>query len=204
VHAIAVALADQAARRSSAPVLAQVPSGWRNVPNSAQKVAYLAGERELNIAYRVISGFAQMRAEVSVNGGPALPVLLHACTADVVDFEVDGLRRVVKVDRANDIRYADSALGASVLAEQPRFPLHEAHVAPGSLVAPMPGTVVRVEAAPGAAITAGQVLVVLEAMKMEHSVRAPHDGTVAEILVSQGQAVDQGTVLVVLDEGEAG
>jgi biotin carboxyl carrier protein len=201
VHAIAVALADQAARRAAAPVLAAVPSGWRNVPNAPQQVTYHAGEQPLAVAYQVITGFPGIRAEVSVNGGPTLPVLLHACTADLVDFEVDGLRRMVRINRAGDIRYADSALGASVLAEEPRFPLHEAHVAPGSLVAPMPGTVVRVESAAGAAVSAGQVLVVLEAMKMEHSVRAPHDGTVAEILVSAGQAVDQGTVLAVLDEG---
>jgi acetyl/propionyl-CoA carboxylase alpha subunit len=203
LHAIAVALADQAARRAAAPVLAAVPSGWRNVPNSPQQVTYHAGEQPLAVAYRVITGFPQTGAEVSVNGGPTVPVLLHACTPDRVDFEVDGLRRVVKVDRADDIRYADSALGATVLAERPRFPLHEAHVAAGSLVAPMPGTVVRVESAAGAVVSAGQVLVVLEAMKMEHSVRAPHGGTVAEILVSAGQAVDQGTVLAVLAEGEA-
>jgi biotin carboxyl carrier protein len=58
--------------------------------------------------------------------------------------------------------------------------------------------VVRVEVAPGEVVTAGQVLVVLEAMKMEHSVRSPHDGTVAEVRVSAGQAVDSGTVLAVL------
>ena len=218
LHAIAVALADQAARRADAPVLAAVPSGWRNVPNSPQQVTYYAGEQPLAVAYRVITGFPPpglprtradawgggrggTMAEVSVNGGPSVPVLLHGCIPDLVDFEVDGLRRVVKVDRAGDIRYADSELGATVLAERPRFPLHEAHVAAGSLVAPMPGTVVRVESAVGAAVSAGQVLVVLEAMKMEHSVRAPHDGTVAEILVSAGQSVDQGTVLAVLDEG---
>jgi propionyl-CoA carboxylase alpha chain len=213
LHAIAVALADQAARRADAPVLGVVPSGWRNVPNSPQQVTYHAGEQPLAIAYRVVTGFThagfthagftQTGAEVSVNGGPTVPVLLHACTPDLVDFEVDGLRRLVKVDRGDGIRYADSALGATVLTEQPRFPLHEAHVAAGSLVAPMPGTVVRVESAAGAAVTAGEVLVVLEAMKMEHSVRAPHDGTVAEILVSAGQAVDQGTVLAVLAEGDA-
>jgi propionyl-CoA carboxylase alpha chain len=211
VHAIAVALADQAARRAAAPVLATVPSGWRNVPNSAQQVTYHAGEQPLVIAYRVIAGFPHAgfphagfphaTAEVSVNGGPALPVLLHACTPDLVDFESgDGLRLVVRVDRVGDTRYADSALGATVVTEQPRFPLHEAHVPAGSLVAPMPGTVVRVESAVGATVSAGQVLVVLEAMKMEHSVRAPHDGTVAEILVCAGQAVDQGTVLAVLGE----
>jgi len=198
VHAIAVALADQAARRADAPVLAAVPSGWRNVPNSPQQVTYHAGDRPLAVAYKIRT---KALAEVSVNDGPTAQVLLHACTADQVDFELDGLRRVVRIERAGDVRYADSALGATVVAEQPRFPLHEAHVPAGSLVAPMPGTVVRVQACVGDTVSAGQVLVVLEAMKMEHSVRAPDAGTVTEIAVSAGQAVDQGTVLAVLDEG---
>jgi len=129
-------------------------------------------------------------------------VLLHSCTADRVDLSLDGVRRVVRVDRDGGTRYADSSLGASVLAEQPRFPLPDSEVAAGSLVAPMPGTVVRVAAVPGDAVAAGQVLVVLEAMKMEHSVRSPHDGTVAEVRVSAGQAVDSGTVLAVLDAPE--
>jgi acetyl/propionyl-CoA carboxylase alpha subunit len=200
VHAVAVALADQALRRSSATVLAAVPSGWRNVPNAPQHVTYIAGETTLAVAYRIVTGAAETRAEVSVNGGQESSFRLYACTPDLVDLQVDGHRRVVRVGRHGDTRYADSALGATVLAEQPRFPLPEAHVPPGSLIAPMPGTVVRVEAAVGDAVTARQVLVVLEAMKMEHAIRAPHDGTVNEVLVAPGQAVDQGTVLVVLDE----
>ena len=67
----------------------------------------------------------------------------------------------------------------------------------------MPGTVVRVEARPGAAVSAGQVLVVLEAMKMEHRCRAPHDGTVAEYACRPGRPVDQGTVLAVVDSGDS-
>jgi pyruvate carboxylase subunit A/propionyl-CoA carboxylase alpha chain len=63
----------------------------------------------------------------------------------------------------------------------------------------MPGTVVRVEARLGEAVHAGQVLVVLEAMKMEHSVRTPHEGTLAQLNVSAGQTVDMGTVLAVVD-----
>jgi len=212
LHAIAVALADQALRRLEAPVLAGVPSGWRNVPNAPQRVRYASsgtvpargatpGTPEVfEVSYRVATGATQTRAEVCVNGGAAVDVLLHACAPDLVDLQIDGIRRAVRIDRDGGTRYADSALGASVFTEQPRFPLPESHVAAGSLVAPMPGSVVRVEAAVGDAVTAGQVLVVLEAMKMEHSVRAPHDGVVAEIDVSAGQQVDQGTVLAVLSE----
>jgi acetyl/propionyl-CoA carboxylase alpha subunit len=200
VHAIAVALADQALRRREAPVLAGVPSGWRNVPNAPQRVEYATPEGTIAVSYQVVTGATQTRAEVAVNGGAAVDVLLHACTPDLVDLQAGGVRRVVRVDRDGDTRYADSALGATVVTEQPRFPLPESHVAAGSLIAPMPGAVVRVEAAVGDAVTVGQVLVVLEAMKMEHSVRAPHDGVVAEIDVSAGQQVDQGTVLAVLHD----
>ncbi len=80
-------------------------------------------------------------------------------------------------------------------------PLPEREQVPGSLVSPMPGTVVRVEAVVGARVATGTPLVALEAMKMEHSLRAPHDGTVAEVRVAVGDQVDTGTVLVVvLDE----
>jgi acetyl/propionyl-CoA carboxylase alpha subunit len=197
VHAIAVALADQALRRATAPVLAAVPSGWRNVPNGPQQVTYLrsaAADEPLTVSYQLAAG----RAEVAVGGDPR-PALLYSCGQDLVDLAIDGVRRVVRIDRDGAMRYADSSLGASVLAERPRFPLPDSEVAAGSLVAPMPGTVVRVQAAPGDVVTAGQVLVVLEAMKMEHSVRSPHDGTVAEVRVASGQAVDSGTVLAVLD-----
>ncbi|HUN33071.1 MAG TPA: biotin carboxylase N-terminal domain-containing protein [Trebonia sp.] len=198
VHAIAVALADQAQRRLAAPVLAAVPTGWRNVPNGPQQVTYLKsgpGDEPLVVSYRL----AATEAEVTVGGGAPRPVRLHSCAPGRVDLTIDGLRRVVHVERDGPVRYADSSLGASTLTERPRFPLPDSEVAAGSLVAPMPGTVVRVEAAGGDAVTAGQVLVVLEAMKMEHSVRSPHDGTVAEVRVSTGQAVNSGTVLVVLD-----
>jgi biotin carboxyl carrier protein len=65
----------------------------------------------------------------------------------------------------------------------------------------MPGTVVRVLAEPGAAVEAGRPLVVLEAMKMEHTVAAPLDGVVAEIAVGQGDQVETGQVLAVVEEG---
>ena len=67
----------------------------------------------------------------------------------------------------------------------------------------MPGSVVSVEVEAGAHVTAGAVLVTLEAMKMEHTVRAPHDGVVAEVRVAVGDQVDTGAVLVVLDHHEA-
>ncbi|HEX4832699.1 MAG TPA: biotin/lipoyl-containing protein, partial [Trebonia sp.] len=200
-HALAVALADQALRRESAPVLAAVPSGWRNVANAAQHVTYATAGASHEIAYRLISGFGETQVQATVNGAP-VSLRLLACTPGLVDYEANGLRRVVRVSRDGDARYADSPLGASVLAEQPRFPLPESAVAAGSLVAPMPGMIARVAVAAGDLVRTGQPLVFLEAMKMEHSIRAPHDGTVTEVRVTAGQAVDQAAVLVVLSTGD--
>lgn len=68
-----------------------------------------------------------------------------------------------------------------------------------TLVAPMPGLVVRVEVAPGDQVAAGQPLIVVEAMKMENELRAPADGIVASVQVEPGQTVDKGDTLLVLE-----
>jgi biotin carboxyl carrier protein len=64
----------------------------------------------------------------------------------------------------------------------------------------MPGKVIRVEVATGDQVRAGQVLLVLEAMKMEHALRAPHDGTVVEVDFDAGDQVEAGAILVVVEE----
>jgi len=73
------------------------------------------------------------------------------------------------------------------------------HPPDGSVRAPMPGLVLRVEVEEGQAVVAGTGLVVLEAMKMENEIRSPSAGIVRRILVSQGQAVDKGAALVELE-----
>ena len=64
--------------------------------------------------------------------------------------------------------------------------------------APMPGNILKVNVQNGQAVKAGQVLVVLEAMKMENEIMAPKDGTVTQVLVSKGSTVDTGAPLVVI------
>jgi propionyl-CoA carboxylase alpha chain len=90
------------------------------------------------------------------------------------------------------------------LAEKPRFELPGAvAAAEGSFVAPMPGKVIELRVATGDRVAAGDVLVVLEAMKMEHPMRAAADGVVTEVRVAQGDQVEAGAVLLVV-EAEAG
>lgn len=66
------------------------------------------------------------------------------------------------------------------------------------ITAPMPGTILSVKVNQGDAVKAGQILVILEAMKMENEIVAPRDGTVAQVVVAQGASVDTGAPLVVL------
>ncbi len=85
------------------------------------------------------------------------------------------------------------------LVEQPRFPRPAAAAVPGASVAPMPGSVVAVHVEPGQAVAAGDALVTVEAMKMQHAVTAGHPGTVASVRVALGDQVDAGAVLAVVD-----
>ena len=73
-----------------------------------------------------------------------------------------------------------------------------APVAGETVDAPMPGNILKVNVAPGQAVKAGTVLLVLEAMKMENEIMAPRDCTVTQVLVSKGSTVDTGAPLVVI------
>ena len=68
-----------------------------------------------------------------------------------------------------------------------------------TVAAPMPGTILKVNVQPGQAVKAGEVLMVLEAMKMENEIMAPKAGTVAQVLVSKGSNVDTGAPMIVLN-----
>jgi propionyl-CoA carboxylase alpha chain len=98
--------------------------------------------------------------------------------------------------------YVDGALVSARLREVARFVDPAEAVASGSLLAPMPGTVVSVAVEVGAEVTAGQPVLVLEAMKMQHTVSAPTDGTVTEIDVKPGAQVASGEVLAVVSTNE--
>ena len=123
----------------------------------------------------------------------------------VVVLDGAGVQRRYHVDRVGPTVYVDGPEGATVLTELDRFPLPGTTLAAGSLVAPLPGTVVRVAVGPGDAVAVGDVLVAIEAMKMEHEIRAHSAGTVTEVHVTAGNQVDAGRLLVVVGEaGETG
>jgi propionyl-CoA carboxylase alpha chain len=201
VHLLAAALAGQAARRAAAPVLASLPSGFRNNPSAPQSVAYECSadqgrDERVEVTYRI----GRDSVTATVAGEPAPEVTLLSAAPGRVDLICGGVRRIVDVTRVGAVSYVDSALGHDALTEVERFPDPAAAAHAGSLLAPMPGTVVRVDVAAGDAVGAGTAIVTIEAMKMEHAVRSPGRGTVTAVSVAVGAQVDSGTVLAVVEE----
>jgi len=144
------------------------------------------------------------RAEMSVR-------LLDRRDGCVV-IEVDGRRQVVHADVVvHDALGLDddgigavtvhvrSVAGALTLTKAPRFALHDAEAAGGGPICPLPGTVIAVHVAAGDKVSDGQVLMVVEAMKMEHKIIAVGDATVTEVRYDVGDRVDQGDLLVALE-----
>jgi propionyl-CoA carboxylase alpha chain len=118
---------------------------------------------------------------------------------DEVTMAVSDEMRHLRVSRYGDLRYVDSHFGPAQLQVVPRFPGKDSEAAAGSLHAPMPGKVMRIDAEVGKTVEEGTVLVVMEAMKMEHSLRSPYSGTVTSVSCRPGDQVEAGAVLVVVE-----
>jgi biotin carboxyl carrier protein len=129
---------------------------------------------------------------------------MSSATPDHVDLTIAGVRRSVDVHRVGGTTYVDDAGGATVLHEVDRFPRPGRSMAAGSLLAPLPGSVVRVLVEVGQRVLPGETLMVLEAMKMEHTVTSPADGTVTELRVGVGDQVDPGQVLAIVEDDAGG
>ncbi len=207
LHAVVAALAAQARRRADAGVLAGMPSGWRNNASAPQSASYTTLDGRTDVDYRFDrTGSCTF---VAVDGVDRDDISVQSCAPDSVVLGVapfPGEARVSRrydVDRSGLVTYVDGPDGASVLTEIERFPLPGSQLAAGALVAPLPGTVVKVAVAAGDTVRAGDTLVAIEAMKMEHEVRTPSDGTVTEVHVVAGEQVESGRLLVVIDGGES-
>jgi propionyl-CoA carboxylase alpha chain len=186
-------------------VLAGLPSGWRNVPAFGQVVRFAGlGGDEVEIRYRLdrTGRLADWSAGPAEQPGAGSAVHLVEATPDRVVLDVDEVRRVFRVHRVGSAVFVDGPDGATSLTELPRFPLPTAELAAGSLLAPLPGTVTRVHVEVGQRVAAGDLLLTLEAMKLEHPVLAPTDGVVADLPVPAGGPVRTGAVLAVVNPEE--
>ncbi|WP_336205487.1 acetyl/propionyl/methylcrotonyl-CoA carboxylase subunit alpha [Nonomuraea sp. LPB2021202275-12-8] len=204
---LAAALATAAANRERAPVLGGLPSGWRNVRSQPRVATFAEAEAVYDPLPAGVAVIEVVRTGVVAGDGAAgaAPHRTHAFAYQVV-LERDGLRHAFEVssyDGGVAAVYVDSATGGVRLTPVPRLPEPVEHVAPGSLLAPMPGSVLRVEVVAGERVAKGQPVLVLEAMKMEHLIAAPAGGVVSGVHVEKGQQVDAGAVLAIIQEGDS-
>ncbi|MEV7430756.1 biotin carboxylase N-terminal domain-containing protein [Nocardioides sp. NPDC092400] len=193
--AAALALAERAG--AARTVQRGIPVAWRNVVSQPQRT----GLEHRDGTVTTVEWLGTRDGYVVDGHG----VVAAGC--ERVTLERDGVRTTYDVlvggPHGREVVDVDSPRGHARLARVPRFVDPAEQVASGSLLAPMPGTVVRVAVEQGQQVEAGQPVLVLEAMKMQHTVAAPTAGTVTELPVTTGQQVAAGEVLAVVEEEQS-
>jgi len=217
-HLLAAVFACEGARRRTDSVTGFAPSGWRNLRTQGQRSRWLlAGSNsETQVEYTMcvdnavalIGPWPEPTGDGSLSADDRRRVdvrLLRRRSdgdATEVAIELDGVRRVVIAAAARDEVRTRSAAGSLRWTEAPRFVDHDAEAAGGGPMCPLPGTVIGVNVEAGQQVSAGEVLMVVEAMKMEHKITASADSTVSEVHFATGDRVDQGDLLVSLESAD--
>ncbi len=206
VAAIGHVLAGLATRRETAPALA--PAGWRNVRGTTHM-----HDQRLTLVLAPVGEGAPVTVDIAYRPGAtagAFELFLGGKTTHLHAFGVDGdrvwfveggptaHRRRVRVAMQGGRSWVLAEGTLFAFTEEPRFPDATSRAVEGGLVAPMPGKVVTLLVAVGDAVAAGTALMVLEAMKMEHTVRARAAGTVRAIHVAPGDQVETDHLLAVV------
>ncbi len=192
---VAAALALAERTRAERTVQQGAPVAWRNVVSAPQRTELATPGTDEPVAVEWWGG----RDGYTVAGCRVL-----SASATAVTLERDGVRTTYDVAVSGPTHRAvvdvDSPQGHARLVRVPRFTDPADAVASGSLLAPMPGSVVKVLVAQGDEVGAGDPVLVLEAMKMQHTVSAPTDGVVVTLDVRPGSQVAAGEVLAVVEE----
>lgn len=188
--AVASAITDQADSRARAVVLASIPTGWRNLKSQPQQRSYEGFHGVYDVGYIVPDEF-----EVDDLGR----VTVMAADPNRVTLSIEGTETNYRVNRSGRDRFVDSEGIPAQIQAVDRFPQTMGEEDVGSLHAPMPGKVIRVDVTEGDTVTEGQVLVVIEAMKMEHTLKAPYDGVVARVTHLAQEQVEADAILVVVE-----
>jgi propionyl-CoA carboxylase alpha chain len=202
--ALAAALAQARAASTTSPVLARLPTAFRNVPSQPRTRRLRLGDEELVVEYRSERGrlVSDLADVVSVTTAPAGVPGREGLVVEVA-LVVDGVGETYRVAVGEATVDVDGPAGSVSFDVVPTFVDPADVVAEGSLLAPMPASVVKVGVEPGQQVAKGDVVVVLEAMKMQHTITAPTDGVVAELAVAAGQQVESGAVLAVVEGNPA-
>lgn len=191
-YATAAALAQACWASENSPVQNGVPTAFRNVAAMARRRTYDVDETRMSVDYAAVRGHFHVVDHDDLT--------VEFATAQSVRLARNGVTTTYRIDHASEAVDVHGPHGSQTLVPVPDFADPQEQLAAGSLLAPMPGTVTAVPVNPGEHVTRGTPVVVLEAMKMQHTIAAPADGIVADLHASTGAQVDAGALLAVIDE----
>jgi 3-methylcrotonyl-CoA carboxylase alpha subunit len=172
--------------------------GWRlNEGNHYSFVIVDAGIRKCIVAHYRAGGYL-----LELPGGARMAASARLADDGAIDVELDGVRRRVSVARRADevMVFAD---GSSYRLEFEKAVAIEDEDPSGRLVSPLPGSVIEVLVKNGETVAKGQALMIIEAMKMEHTITAPRRGTVKQLYFSRGEQVAEGAQLLDFEPEQA-
>ena len=202
--AIAAAMLKQQVNRVGTGALGFMPGGYRNSSMPPETALFAYGERVVTIRYRAIRGGTFEIDSLVDDESAGETARVHVVDADlrtgVLTIEIDGVRNQHRVTETEDSLVVQSPGGTVEITVIGRFPDYALVTVAGGQMAPMPGKVSSVHVVPGDSVQAGQSLVIMEAMKMEHTITAPIASVVSEVRCAVGDQVDNGQVLVILEE----
>ena len=191
-HASAIAaMWMQQQNRNNSNVAKFMPSGWTNGRLPNQKVTFEFENTEYDFEYK------QKRDQKFLFSNNK-EAFIYSSDEDGIDMIFDGKRHYSRVTVSKNNILVHMPFGDVMLQLKPRFKMPGTEVTIGGLIAPMPGKVIDVKVKKGKKVKAGDTLVILEAMKMEHSIKASEDGTVSELLISLNDQVENGALLMVV------
>ena len=191
-HASAIAaMWMQQQNRNNSNVAKFMPSGWTNGRLPNQKVTFEFENTEYDFEYK------QKRDQKFLFSNNK-EAFIYSSDEDGIDMIYDGKRHYSRVTVSKNNILVHMPFGDVMLQLKPRFKMPGTEVTIGGLIAPMPGKVIDVKVKKGKKVKAGDTLVILEAMKMEHSIKASEDGTVSELLISVNDQVENGALLMVV------
>jgi acetyl-CoA carboxylase biotin carboxylase subunit len=190
--AIAAALYLQNRWQTANSLLLEIPPGYRNNPYRDPAIKLQIGERQMDISWQHIAGD---KFEVHATGA-SVTVEVLACETGRLRLLVNDVQREFRITEVRDRLYVHSPLGSCVVVRLPRHPLPQSATESGAASSPMPGQVLKILVREGQRVAAGEALLILEAMKMEQTIRATSDGAVEAIHVTPGQIVSPGDLLI--------
>ena len=205
--AIVATLFQQAENRAASTALAFMGSGYRNSSMPAERTLFAHDDRAIEVRYRPVrsGGFeVSVLFDESVEGDVLSAAVVDVDPGGAITMDLDGVRAGYDVIRTDAHLVVSGPRGTVELTPTSRFPDHDSVDVAGGQTAPMPGKVLSVHVAVGDRVAAGATLVIMEAMKMEHTITAPADAVVTELRCAVDDQVDNGQVLVVLEEPSEG